>query len=71
MDYYEIGQRIRKFRKAHLGVRTDDLLFDSVDAGRNAVLEELFSCFNDCSPQQLKVLNDIVTAAKTSIRKYL
>ena len=110
LDYYEIGQRIRKFRKAHqlsqeelaeqigistthmshietgntklslpvlvslaaaLDVRTDDLLFDCVDAGQNAVLEELLSSFSDCSSQQLKVLNDIVKAAKTSMRKYL
>ena len=110
MNYFEIGQRIRKFRKAHqlsqeelaervgistthmshietgntklslpvlvslsvaLDVRTDDLLFDCVDAGQNAVLEELLSSFSDCSSRQLKVLNDIVKAAKIAMKKHL
>ena len=110
MNYFEIGQRIRKFRKAHqlsqeelaekvgistthmshietgntklslpvlvslsvaLDVRTDDLLFDSVDTGHNDVLEELLSSFSDCSSQQPKVLNDIVKAAKIAMKKHL
>ena len=110
MDYYEIGQRIRKFRKAHqlsqedlaekigistthmshietgntklslpvlvaiaaaLDVRTDDLLFDRMEAGRNAVMEELLSSLDDCSAQQIKVLSDIVKAAKLSMDKHL
>ena len=110
MNYFEIGQRIRKFKKAHqlsqeelaervgistthmshietgntklslpvlvslaaaLDVRTDDLLFDCVDASQNAVLEELLSSFSDCSSRQLKVLNDIVKAAKIAMKKHL
>ena len=34
-----------------------------------AVLEALLSSLEDCSSQQLKVLNDIVKAEKTSMRK--
>lgn len=110
MNYYEIGQRIRKFRKAHqlsqedlaekigistthmshietgntklslpvlvaiaaaLDVRTDDLLFDRAEAGRNTVMEELLSSLGDCSAQQVKVLSDIVKAAKLSMDKHL
>ena len=110
MDYYEIGRRIRKFRKANhlsqeelaekvgistthmshietgntklslpvlvslsvaLDVQTDDLLFERIEAGKNAVLEELASTFNNCSTQQIKVLNDIVKVAKISMDKYL
>lgn len=110
MNYYEIGQRIRKFRKAHqlsqedlaekigistthmshietgntklslpvlvaiaaaLDVRTDDLLFDRTEAGRNTVMEELLSSLGDCSAQQVKVLSDIVKAAKLSMDKHL
>ncbi|MBR5571786.1 MAG: helix-turn-helix transcriptional regulator [Oscillospiraceae bacterium] len=110
MNYYEIGQRIRKFRKAHqlsqedlaekigistthmshietgntklslpvlvsiataLDVRTDDLLFDHAEMGRNAVMEELLSSLGDCSAQQVKVLSDIVKAAKLSMDKHL
>ena len=110
MDYYRIGQQIRKIRKAHgfsqeelaervnistthmshietgntklslpvlvsiaaaLDVRTDDLLFDRTEAGRNAVMEELLSSLGNCSAQQIKVLSDIVKAAKLSMDKHL
>ena len=110
MDYYEIGQRIRKYRKAHqlsqeelaekigistthmshietgntklslpvlvslateLNVRSDDLLFDCAEGGRNAEIEALISIFDDCSTQQIKVLNDIIKAAKLSMKKHL
>ena len=110
MNYYEIGQRIRKFRKAHrlsqdelaekvdistthmshietgntklslpvlvslaaaLEVQTDDLLFDHTRAGRNVAIEDLLSTLEDCSSQQIKVLSDIVKAAKISMDKHL
>lgn len=110
MNYYEIGQRIRKFRKAHqlsqedlaekigistthmshietgntklslpvlvalataLEVRADDLLFDRAEAGRNSVMEDLLSSLDGCSTQQVKVLSDIVKAAKLSMDKHL
>lgn len=110
MDYYEIGQRIRKCRKAHqlsqeeladrvgistthmshietgntklslpvlvalasaLEVNTDNLLFDSAKTTRSAVVDDLLDTFEGCSTQQIKVLKDIVTAAKTSMDKYL
>jgi len=110
LNYYEIGQRIRKFRKAHqlsqeylaekagistthmshietgntklslpvlvslaacLDVRTDDLLFDCTEAGKSAALDDLLSVFDDCSAQQIKVLSDIVKAAKTAMNKHL
>ncbi len=110
MDYYEIGQRIRKFRKAHrlsqeeladrvgistthmshietgntklslpvlvdlasaLEVDTDDLLFDGARDARKTVMAELVDTFEGCSVQQVKVLKDIVKAAKVSMEKYL
>lgn len=110
MDYYEIGQRIRKFRKAHqlsqeelaerigistthmshietgntklslpvlvsladvLEVGTDDLLFDSTAVTRNSAIDDLTNLLENCSISQIKVLKDIVKAAKTSMDKHL
>ncbi len=110
MDYYEIGQRIRKYRKAHqlsqeelaeqIGISTthmshietgntklslpvlvslaaalevgaDDLLFESVATTRNSVMDDLVNTLENCSTQQIKVLKDIVQAAKISMDKHL
>jgi len=110
LNYYEIGQRIRKYRKAQqlsqeelaekigistthmshietgntklslpvlvalasqLDVRTDDLLFECPKGGRLAEAEELLSTFDGCSSQQIKVLSDILKAAKLSMNKHL
>ena len=110
MDYYEIGQLIRKYRKASrlsqeelaekvgisiphmshietgntklslpvlvslataLEVGADDLLFDSAVVTRNSVIEDLTSLLENCSISQIKVLKDIVKAAKTSMDKHL
>ena len=110
MDYYEIGQRIRKYRKASqlsqeelaekvgisiphmshietgntklslpvlvslataLEVGADDLLFDSAVVTRNSVIEDLTNLLENCSISQIKVLKDIVKAAKTSMDKHL
>ena len=110
MDYYEIGQRIRKYRKASrlsqeelaekvgisvphmshietgntklslpvlvalataLEVSTDDLIFDSAGVMRNSVMDDLASLLESCSIAQLKVLKDLVKAAKTSMDKHL
>lgn len=109
MDYYAIGQRIRKRRKAHnlsqedladmvgisvthmshietgntklslpvlvdiavtLGVRTDDLLFESYSAERSAALEAIVSLLNECTTPQLRVIEDVINAVKTSLGKH-
>lgn len=110
MNYYEIGQRIRKFRKAiglsqeilsekvgisptHMShietgntklslpvlvslanvleVHTDDLLFDSSDEKRSKFESEILKELESCSTQQLKILLDILRAAKISMNKHL
>lgn len=110
MDYYEIGQRVRKFRKAHqlsqeelaerigistthmshietgntklslpvlvslataLEVSADDLLFDNTVVTRDSVIDDLTSLLENCSVAQVKVLKDIIKAAKTSMDKHL
>lgn len=109
MDYYKIGQRIRKFRKAiglsqenlaervgisttHLShietgntklslqvlvniseilnVQTDELLFDSPNSV-SLIKNEIIELLNLCSPKDLYILKDIITATKTSLDKYL
>jgi len=110
MDYYEIGQRIRKYRKASrlsqeelaekvgisiphmshietgntklslpvlvslataLEVSADDLLFDNTATTRNSVIDDLTNLLENCSISQIKILKDIVKAAKTSMDKHL
>ena len=108
MDYYQIGQRIRRYRKAQglsqeelaaragisvthmshietgntklslpvfaqlasaLGVQADDLLSDR-GSERSRVLAELSDTLDSCTAQQLRILTDIVKAAKISLDKY-
>ena len=110
MDYYEIGQRIRKYRKAHgfsqeelaervnistthmshietgntklslsvlvslseaLEVDTDKLLFSTKRANKSAYTEEILNLLEDCTPQQLAIIVDILQAVKISLNKYL
>ena len=110
MDYYAIGQRIRKRRKAQnlsqeqlaekigistthmshietgntklslpvlvdisivLGTTTDDLLFDAVDSQRNNATKDIQDVLNACSPQQAKVLAEIIKSTKIAIDKYI
>ena len=110
MDYYSIGQRIRKFRKARnysqeflaekigvsvthmshietgntklslpvlynlaclLEVRTDDLLFDAPPSERDSSLDAILQLLGSCNTQQLRILEDILRSAKSSLDKYL
>ena len=108
MDYFKIGQQIRKYRKAHgmsqeqlaeqigisvthmshietgntklslpvlvdiaktLEVHTDDLLCDT-PIERKAVYGELDKILESCSTQQIRIITDIVRAAKISLDKF-
>ena len=108
LDYFQIGQRIRKYRKAQgasqeqlaeqigisvthmshigtgntklslpvfaavaqaLGVQTDDLLSDE-PSGRRVALQEISALLDTCTTKQLRILCDILTAAKTALDKY-
>lgn len=110
MNYFEIGQRIRKYRKAldfsqeelaekvgisttHMShietgntklslsvlvsiatvleVRTDDLLFDSVNINKSSVADEILLLLDECNSQQLKVIYDILKASVISLNKHL
>lgn len=108
MDYYKIGQRIRKYRKAKglsqeelaekvnisvthishietgntklslsvlvdlanaLGVSADDLLTDE-PCDRNRAINELSEVLDTCSPQQIRIITDVVKATKVALDKY-
>ena len=108
MDYYQIGQRIRKYRKAQglsqeelaaragisvthmshietgntklslpvfveladaLGVQADELLFDR-GSERSRLMAELSDTLDRCTARQLRILTDIVKAAKISLDQY-
>ncbi|MBQ9967818.1 MAG: helix-turn-helix transcriptional regulator [Oscillospiraceae bacterium] len=110
MDYFKIGQRIRKIRKARgisqeelaekigistthmshietgntklslpvfvaiseaLEVRTDDLLHDSVNADRSRSVDAILDLLENCSTQQIKVMEDILKAVKAAISTHL
>ena len=109
MDYYAIGQRIRKIRKAHklsqetlserigisvthmshietgntklslpvlvdlaavLEVRVDDLLYDNSPMKRNAAIEAIIEMLDTCTTPQIKVIEDLVKAAKISLNQH-
>lgn len=108
MDYYAIGQRIRKIRKARgfsqeklaeeigistthmshietantkmslstfvalasaLEVRTDELLYDERPENRSTSTTFIMELLNDCSTQQVRIIEDVVKAVKESLNK--
>ncbi len=108
MDYYAIGQRIRKIRKARglsqeklaekvgistthmshietantkmslptfvelasvLEVRTDELLYDDRPEDRSTSIAYITELLDDCTIQQVRIIEDIVKAAKESLNK--
>ena len=108
MDYYAIGQRIRKIRKARglsqeklaekvgistthmshietantkmslptfseiasaLEVRTDELLYDNRPEDRNASIAYITELLDNCTIQQVRIIEDIVKAVKESLNK--
>lgn len=110
MDYYAIGQRIRKIRKAHgltqealaelvdipvahmshietgntklslpvlvklasaLESHTDDLLYDVISVDRSAAIESIVQILDTCTTQQLKIIEQILNAAKVALDQYL
>ena len=62
-------QRIGVELACALGVQSDDLLFDR-GSERSRVLAELSDTLDRCTSRQLRILTDIVKAAKISLDKY-
>lgn len=108
MDYYAIGQRIRKIRKARglsqeklaekigistthmshietantkmslstftelasaLEVRTDELLYDDRPEDRSTSIAYITELLDNCTIQQVRIIEDIVKAVKESLNK--
>lgn len=109
MDYYEIGQRIRKLRKAQglsqeqlaeqIGISTthmshietgntklslpvlvdiantlhsttDELLFDTCNNQKQLAIDDIRDVLDRCSPQQAKIISEIIKSTKIAIDKY-
>lgn len=110
MDYYAIGQRIRKTRRARglsqetlaeqagisvthmshietgntklslpvlvelaeaLEVRTDELLFEQSPAERSAAVEEILRLLDSCTARQVRIIEELVRAAKSALEREL
>lgn len=108
MDYYAIGQRIRKIRKARgmsqedlaekigistthmshietgntkmslptfaaiasaLEARTDEILYDESVEGRSVSIAYINEVFDNCTTQQIRIMEDIIKAVKESLDK--
>lgn len=54
-----------------LNISADELLFGSTSVSHSTVQAEAAALLASCSPQQAKVLTDILRAAKISLEKYL
>ncbi len=109
MDYYKIGQRIRRFRKAQglsqerlaeltgisithmshietgntklslqvlvsmasaLHVGTDELLFEVPANQKQSGVEEIRAVLESCSPNETKIIAEIIRGAKIAMDKY-
>lgn len=110
MDYFSIGQRIRKTRKVHglsqealaeeIGISTthmshietgntklslpvlvdisrvlevpaDDLLFEHREIDRKKAMNEIVRLLDSCSTQELKIMEDVLRAVRTSLKIHL
>ena len=77
MDYYAIGQRIRKFRKAQnlsqeaLAEKTDALLYDTPRFSKTVASEHIQNLLDSCTTEQLYVIIDTLEALKVSLDKHV
>lgn len=54
-----------------LVIRTDDLLHDGTSAERSVTVDEIVQILDTCTAQQLKIIKNILKAAKVSLEQYL
>lgn len=53
----------------HLDCSVDDLLCDSIQCEREAFENQLVELSKDCTPKELRLLTDLASAMKESMRK--
>ena len=53
-----------------LEVQTDELLFETANTSRSGSLYEITALLENCTPQQLRILKDVIRATKTALQKY-
>lgn len=109
MDYYQIGQRIRRLRKAlglsqeqlaeQIGISsahmshietgntklslpvlvdiscalhttTDELLFRHMENQKQIAAEEIRAVLEACTPQEAKIISEIIQSTKIALDKY-
>ena len=109
LNYYEIGQRIRKLRKAQglsqeqlaeqvaistthmshietgntklslsvlvdiasvLHASVDELLFDAAPNQKQLALDDIRTVLEGCTPQQAKIISEIIKSTKIALDKY-
>lgn len=51
-----------------LDITIDDLLCDNVDKSRHVRVKDVDRLLEDCTPQEMKALTEILTAAKKALR---
>jgi hypothetical protein len=56
---------------AALETRTDDLLQDVIHADRSGSMEGILRILSSCTTQQLRIMEELLYAAKTTLEKYL
>ena len=77
MKYYEIGQRIRRYRKAcglsqeALAEKTDALLYDTPRFSKTVASEHIQNLLDSCTTEQLYVIIDTLEALKVSLDKHV
>ena len=77
MKYYEMGQRIRRYRKAcglsqeALSVQTDALLYDTPRFSKTVASEHIQNLLDSCTTEQLYVIIDTLEALKVSLDKHV
>lgn len=54
-----------------LEVSTDDILFNSSLINKSTLTDKVIELLNECSPQELIIICDIIQATKISLTKHL
>lgn len=54
-----------------LELRTDELLFEAPPSGRAASIEAIIHSLDGCTTQQIRIIEDVVSALKVSLNRLI